>query len=74
MMNPLGSKGNIVQAFSGILHELWHGEMPYITPFHFRVCILVSFSIGGGADLLGFLMMSALYLSACITVWRVGAA
>jgi ubiquitin carboxyl-terminal hydrolase 8 len=52
MVNPLGTKGNLVRAFSGILHDLWHGEMPYITPFQFRVCILVSFSIGG-ADLLG---------------------
>jgi len=38
MVNPLGTKGNIVRAFSGILHTLWHGEMPFITPFEFRVC------------------------------------
>lgn len=39
MVNPLGTKGNIVRAFSSILHTLWHGEMPFITPFEFRVCI-----------------------------------
>jgi ubiquitin carboxyl-terminal hydrolase 8 len=53
MVNPLGTKGHIVHAFSGILHDLWHGEMPYITPFQFRVCILLSLSIAG-ADVLGF--------------------
>jgi ubiquitin carboxyl-terminal hydrolase 8 len=37
MVNPLGTKGHLVHAFSGILHELWHGEMPYISPFQFRV-------------------------------------
>ena len=38
MINPLGTKGNLVRAFSSILHALWHGEMPYISPFEFRVC------------------------------------
>jgi hypothetical protein len=37
MVNPLGTKGNLVRAFSSILHDLWHGEMPYISPFQFRV-------------------------------------
>lgn len=37
MVNPLGTKGNLVNAFSSILHDLWHGEMPYISPFQFRV-------------------------------------
>ena len=36
-LNPLGTKGNLVYAFSSILHDLWHGEMPYISPFQFRV-------------------------------------
>ncbi len=53
MVNPLGTKGNLVHAFSMILHDLWHGEMPYITPFQFRVCTLVSLFIGR-ANLLGF--------------------
>lgn len=52
MVNPLGTKGHLVYAFSGILHDLWHGEMPYITPFQFRVCLSVSHSIAG-ANLLG---------------------
>lgn len=45
MVNPLGTKGHLAHAFSGILHDLWHEEMPYITPFQFRVCVLVSLSI-----------------------------
>lgn len=39
MVNPLGTKGTLVRAFSRILHDLWHEEMPYISPFEFRVCL-----------------------------------
>lgn len=45
-LNPLGTKGNLVHAFSSILHDLWHGEMPYISPFQFRVrttCLSIQF-------------------------------
>jgi ubiquitin carboxyl-terminal hydrolase 8 len=34
--NSLGTKGHIAMAFATILHELWHGDLPYITPFEFR--------------------------------------
>ncbi|KAH8995056.1 cysteine proteinase [Lactarius hatsudake] len=50
MVNPLGTKGNIVHAFSGILHDLWHGEMPYITPFQFRRSICLHASQFGGSE------------------------
>ncbi|EPQ56117.1 hypothetical protein GLOTRDRAFT_137950 [Gloeophyllum trabeum ATCC 11539] len=36
MVNPMGSKGNLTAAFASILHEMWHGEMPYISPLQFR--------------------------------------
>ncbi|KAA1470161.1 cysteine proteinase [Dentipellis sp. KUC8613] len=41
MVNPLGTKGNLAHAFASILHEMWHGEMPYISPYPFRrsLCI-----------------------------------
>ncbi|KAN0132816.1 hypothetical protein V8E53_009487 [Lactarius tabidus] len=50
MVNPLGTKGHIVHAFSGILHDLWHGEMPYITPFQFRRSICLHASQFGGSE------------------------
>ncbi|KAI9440817.1 cysteine proteinase [Lactarius indigo] len=50
MVNPLGTKGNIVHAFSGILHDLWHGEMPYITPYQFRRSICLHASQFGGTE------------------------
>lgn len=43
MVNPLGTKGTLVRAFSRILHDLWHEEMPYISPFEFRVCLALFF-------------------------------
>ncbi|KAI0296552.1 hypothetical protein B0F90DRAFT_1811293 [Multifurca ochricompacta] len=50
MVNPLGTKGNLVQAFSIILHDLWHGEMPYISPFQFRRSICQHASQFGGSE------------------------
>jgi hypothetical protein len=41
MLNPLGSKGNMAKAFATLLHELWHGDLPYLAPFSFRVRFLV---------------------------------
>jgi hypothetical protein len=52
MINPLGTKGNLVRAFSSILHALWHGEMPYISPFEFRVCTAPFVLPASRADLL----------------------
>lgn len=37
MVNPMGTKGNLAHAFADILHEMWQGELPYITPYTFRV-------------------------------------
>ncbi|KZT25326.1 hypothetical protein NEOLEDRAFT_1156281 [Neolentinus lepideus HHB14362 ss-1] len=36
MVNPMGTKGNLTAAFASILHEMWHGEMPYLSPLQFR--------------------------------------
>lgn len=36
-MNPLGSKGRLTGAFAKLLHEMWGGDMPYLTPIEFRV-------------------------------------
>ena len=37
MVNPLGTKGNVAHAFADILHEMWQGELPYLSPYTFRV-------------------------------------
>jgi len=36
-MNPLGSKGKLAGAFAKLLHEMWGGDLPYLTPIDFRV-------------------------------------
>jgi len=38
-MNPLGSKGRLTGAFAKLLHEMWGGDMPYLTPIEFRKSI-----------------------------------
>jgi hypothetical protein len=74
MVNPLGTKGNIVRAFSSILHTLWHGEMPFITPFEFRVCTTPPFVPQvSRTDLLTFGIL-ALRLPACPAIRRFRAA
>ena len=35
--NPLGSKGKLAGAFAKLLHEMWGGDFPYLTPIDFRV-------------------------------------
>ena len=35
--NPLGSKGQLTGAFAKLLHEMWGGDLPYLTPIDFRV-------------------------------------
>lgn len=45
MLNPLGSKGNMAKAFATLLHELWHGDLPYMAPYSFRVRFLRHFLI-----------------------------
>jgi hypothetical protein len=72
MVNPLGTKGHLVHAFSGILHDLWHGEMPYISPFQFRVrTACLSFQFQGLTPLT---LALAFYLPACRAVRRFRAA
>ncbi|EGO22632.1 hypothetical protein SERLADRAFT_372069 [Serpula lacrymans var. lacrymans S7.9] len=36
MLNPLGTKGNLALAFSNILYEMAHSELPHLTPNAFR--------------------------------------
>ncbi|THH17441.1 hypothetical protein EW146_g3362 [Bondarzewia mesenterica] len=50
MVNPLGTKGNLAHAFASILHDLWHGEMSYISPFPFRRSICMHASQFSGSD------------------------
>ncbi|KAF9560109.1 cysteine proteinase [Agrocybe pediades] len=42
--NPLGSKGQLTGAFAKLLHEMWGGDLPYLTPIEFRknICQLKS--------------------------------
>ena len=35
--NPLGSKGKLTSAFAKLLHDMWGGDLPYLTPIDFRV-------------------------------------
>lgn len=50
MMNPLGTKGGLAQGFANILHELWHGEIPYLAPYSFRVSGLLTSIVKGGIN------------------------
>lgn len=42
MVNPLGTKGNLAQAFANILRDMWQGELQCLNPVTFRVCRLFS--------------------------------
>lgn len=42
MVNPMGTKGNLAHAFADIVHEMWQGELPYLSPYTFRVCSFLS--------------------------------
>lgn len=37
MMNPMGTKGNLANAFANILREMWQGEHGTLSPVPFRV-------------------------------------
>jgi ubiquitin carboxyl-terminal hydrolase 8 len=43
--NPLGSKGKLAGAFAKLLHDMWGGDLPYLTPIDFRVGILSPLSL-----------------------------
>ncbi|TFK48403.1 hypothetical protein OE88DRAFT_1664178 [Heliocybe sulcata] len=50
MVNPMGTKGNLTAAFASILHEMWHGEMPYLSPLQFRRSICMHATQFDGND------------------------
>ncbi|KAF5389439.1 hypothetical protein D9757_004397 [Collybiopsis confluens] len=35
-MNKMNSKGELTRAFSRLIRDIWHGDMPYLTPTDFR--------------------------------------
>ncbi|KAF8892174.1 hypothetical protein BD779DRAFT_1610331 [Infundibulicybe gibba] len=37
--NTLGSRGKLAGAFAKLLHEMWSGDLPYLTPIDFRKSI-----------------------------------
>ncbi|KAJ4500989.1 hypothetical protein C8R41DRAFT_913518 [Lentinula lateritia] len=47
-MNKMNSQGQLTRAFSRLVHDIWHGDMPYITPNDFRrtLCSLNAQYIG----------------------------
>ncbi|KAL6309343.1 hypothetical protein BKA93DRAFT_821670 [Sparassis latifolia] len=50
MMNPLGTKGNLAQAFANILRDMWQGEMQWLSPVTFRRSICMYASQFGGTE------------------------
>ncbi|KAF9474821.1 cysteine proteinase [Pholiota conissans] len=48
--NPLGSKGKLAGAFAKLLHEMWGGDLPYLTPIEFRKSICQLKSQYNGSD------------------------
>lgn len=50
LVNPLGTKGNLAYAFASILHDMWHGETSYISPFPFRRSICMHAPQFSGSD------------------------
>ncbi|KAI0339681.1 cysteine proteinase [Trametopsis cervina] len=36
MVNPMGTKGQLAQAFANIIRDMWQGEMASLTPLPFR--------------------------------------
>ena len=40
-MNTFGSQGKLVIAFARLVREMWVGDLPYLTPFEFRVSNLL---------------------------------
>ncbi|KAH7335450.1 hypothetical protein B0J17DRAFT_670242 [Rhizoctonia solani] len=39
MMNPLGTRGELANAFYTLLRDMWQGDLPYLTPAPFRKSI-----------------------------------
>lgn len=40
--NNLGSQGRLAGSFAKLLHEMWGGDLPYVSPIDFRVSLLYS--------------------------------
>jgi hypothetical protein len=70
MVNPMGTKGNLAHAFADILHEMWQCDLPYITPYTFRVTSPHSI-LSPCAPRLTFHFYLAVHNCACITIRRV---
>jgi hypothetical protein len=34
----MGSKGQLAGGFARLVHDMWGGDLPYLTPMDFRVC------------------------------------
>ena len=37
--NNLGSQGRLAGSFARLLHEMWGGDLPYVSPIDFRVSL-----------------------------------
>lgn len=66
--NPLGSKGKLTGAFAKLLHEMWGGDLPYLTPIDFRVLIIIYSCFQHSS------VISAIDLSTKVPVQRIGSA
>ncbi|KAF8448877.1 hypothetical protein L210DRAFT_3388244 [Boletus edulis BED1] len=50
MLNPLGTKGSLADAFAQILREMAHSELPYLNPIGFRKSICNHAAQFSGSD------------------------
>ena len=69
--NPLGSKGKLTGAFAKLLHEMWGGDLPYLTPIDFRVLIIICFVL---LFYIPHLLFVAIDLSIEVPIQRIGSA
>jgi hypothetical protein len=63
MLNPIGTKGQLANAFAAILHDMWQGDQTYLTPTSFRVRAQSSRALYGG------LMSLTIYAAFHRTAW-----
>jgi len=50
MMNPMGTKGNLAQAFANILRDMWQGELQCLSPVTFRRSLCMYAPQFGGTE------------------------
>lgn len=67
--NPLGSQGRLAGAFAKLLHEMWGGDLPYLTPIEFRVSRSLQIR-----RLASHKLLIEIHLPAEITIQRLGPA